>query len=384
MEYGNGTTNQLIWQSQNNRYHNMNFDVRPDNVNVNVAVLSGYVQPNDRILDVGCGEGKLGAILKDKNCTLYGIDMDAEAAAYAESKNNYKKVYLFNIESADAQSPSYAELLGFEEKFDCIALVDVLEHLINPTQAVLNVLPLLKKSGKLLISVPNVNNADIFLNLLRDRFNYCEAGVLDNTHTKYFTKRSFVEWIQQINTVYNTAIDCTHVGSIFGYTDYLEKVKEAYPKTYQFIQMNPYFHVIQHMYVLTVTDPAENKELSGLQELLNQEPTDLVTVLEQLLSGQSVNCPIAVLPNERKILTEMAESAQRGWESAKQALDDAAAYQKRLEAMNTENARKIEKAQERIRKLETENAGLKDANKDLKNANRELVNTLYGPYKKDK
>ena len=54
-------------------------------------------------------------------------------------------------------------------------MIDILEHVINPTRVIENSVRYLKDKGKILISVPNVNNADIFLNLLNDHFNYREA-----------------------------------------------------------------------------------------------------------------------------------------------------------------------------------------------------------------
>ncbi|MDO4556319.1 MAG: class I SAM-dependent methyltransferase, partial [Lachnospiraceae bacterium] len=183
MEYGNGTTNQLVWRETENRYHNEEFLVTPDNPNVNVAILSGYVKSGDKILDIGCGEGKFGKILSEKKCEMTGVDLDEAAAQIAKQRSGYNHVYLFNVENDEIPE----EFLRFkEEKFDKIAMLDVLEHVINPTAVIYNIIPFLKDSGSILISIPNVNNADILLGLLNDKFNYREAGVLDNTHTKYF------------------------------------------------------------------------------------------------------------------------------------------------------------------------------------------------------
>ena len=96
-----------------------------------------------------------------------------------------------------------------------------------------------------------MNNADIFLNLLNDHFNYREAGVLDNTHTKYFTRHSFIEWIEDINSTADFALDCEYIGSTFGETEFMQEVEKKYPNVYELIQLNPWFNAIQHLFVLT-------------------------------------------------------------------------------------------------------------------------------------
>ena len=62
MEFGNGKKNQLVWRSSENRYHNEEFKVNEDNDNVNVAILARQVNAESTVLDIGCGEGKFGAM----------------------------------------------------------------------------------------------------------------------------------------------------------------------------------------------------------------------------------------------------------------------------------------------------------------------------------
>ena len=87
MEFGNGKKNQLVWRSSENRYHNEEFKVNEDNDNVNVAILARQVNAESTVLDIGCGEGKFGAMLLNKKCQLYGIDIDSEAWRVCHRKN---------------------------------------------------------------------------------------------------------------------------------------------------------------------------------------------------------------------------------------------------------------------------------------------------------
>jgi 2-polyprenyl-3-methyl-5-hydroxy-6-metoxy-1,4-benzoquinol methylase len=72
---------------------------------------------------------------------------------------------------------------------------DVLEHLINPKHILEELFKKLEPSGILIISVPNIANIFVRVNLLFGRFDYTEKGILDKTHLRFFTQKSFKELI---------------------------------------------------------------------------------------------------------------------------------------------------------------------------------------------
>jgi hypothetical protein len=47
--------------------------------------------------------------------------------------------------------------------------------------------------GHLVVSVPNIANWAMRLNLLLGRFDYTDRGILDRTHLRFFTVRSLAE-----------------------------------------------------------------------------------------------------------------------------------------------------------------------------------------------
>lgn len=347
MEYGNGETNQLVWKQTENRYHHEEDGLTLDNLNVNISVLGKRIADGSTVLDVGCGEGKLYKLLQEKNCSVYAIEIDKASIQYAKEKKRYIDIYNFNVEKPDENKVEYERFRNNGVEYDYIVLADILEHTINPTKVLLEVSGVLKKDGKVLISVPNVNNADIVLNLLRGRFNYREAGILDNTHTKYFTKSSFVEWIDNVNQSQNGVLyDCEYLGGIYGLTDYMEHVKKEMPLVYQFIQLNPEYNVIQNMFVLYRKEPGS--ELPLLQELLGEERVDLVRVLsdyfqkgadeeyEREISG------IRMLPNERVIMEARAHGAETGWKECDEKLTEALATIENLKRQNAELEQAVE------------------------------------------
>ena len=49
--------------------------------------------------------------------------------------------------------------------------------------------------GLLIISVPNVAHLWVRLQLLLGRFDYADRGILDRTHLRFFTRRSFAAFL---------------------------------------------------------------------------------------------------------------------------------------------------------------------------------------------
>ena len=321
MEYGNGKKNDLIWKTTENRYHNDTFNVDEENENVNVSILAKQVFPKSTLLDIGCGEGKLGKILKNKGCILYGVDTDPKALDYIQKNKIYYQVYNFNLEYLEESNVDYVKFLQEKPMFDYVALIDILEHIINPTCFFEKAVSFLKEHGKILISIPNINNADILLNLLNGRFNYQQSGILDNTHAKYFTKRSFIEWIDEMNQISKDYVfDCIYLGGTFGDTEYLTQVKQNMPMLYDFLQLNPDYHTIQHLFLLEKISKKDGQHLVNLSNLLQEEMPNLACVLNQYLTkGMDQKylkkfSDTSILPNERNILTARMESAEKGWQ----------------------------------------------------------------------
>lgn len=318
MEYGNGEVNHLVWRTVENRYHHEETELTLDNLNVNISVLGKRIKEGSSVLDVGCGEGKAGKLLLPKNCLMYGIEIDESAIAYAMEHSGYEDIFLFNVENPLLSEREYKRFIDQNILFDYIIIADVLEHTINPTKVIEEVSKYLKYDGEILISIPNVNNADIVLNLLRGRFNYMEAGILDNTHTKYFTKGSFVEWVADMNTLFpDFKYDCQYIGGIYGLTNYLEKVKKEMPLVFEFIQLNPEYSVIQNLFVMTKR--RDFQEVKHIHELLEEKRVDLVTVLSDYLERGmddrfiELIGGVKLLPNERVILEERAIASEKGW-----------------------------------------------------------------------
>lgn len=134
------------------------------------------------ILEIGCGDGGVGAVLKKQfECMAIGIELSDAAAEKARVHLDH--VYVDNIETMD--------LSGLGCTFDVIVANDVLEHLIDPWSAVSRLRPLLNDGGRFVASIPNIRcYKALFKLIFKAEWQYCDAGILDRTHLRFFTKSS--------------------------------------------------------------------------------------------------------------------------------------------------------------------------------------------------
>ncbi len=142
-----------------------------------------------QILDIGCGTGKLGSLLKaehpDRNVT--GVEMNAVVAAEAGAVLD--AVVVGDIQQMSLPFPSAS--------FDCIVLADVLEHTVDPSAILCAVRPLLRSKGLLVCSIPNMRHYTAILQLLRKGWEYADYGLFDRTHLRFFSRRSMERLLQE-------------------------------------------------------------------------------------------------------------------------------------------------------------------------------------------
>lgn len=153
--------------------------------------LIRMVTEGSKVLDVGCASGVLGEYLAvELKCVVTGVDFDEGALRIARSRNCFHQVQKLDLENID--------ITVFNgERFDFIVLGDVVEHVNSSKVALAELVKCLKPEGKLLISLPNVAHGSIKLNLLSDRFAYTAEGILDETHKRFYTINSIVDFCDE-------------------------------------------------------------------------------------------------------------------------------------------------------------------------------------------
>ncbi len=149
--------------------------------------IISLINSNQKILDIGCFKGYIAKELKEKNCKIIGIELDKEAAK--EASKYCDQVINTDIEKLNFSFPN--------EYFDYIIIADVIEHIRNPEELLIKIKPYLKKTGSVIISTGNIANWYIRLNLLLGRFDYKDRGLLDKTHVRLYTLKSFKDLINK-------------------------------------------------------------------------------------------------------------------------------------------------------------------------------------------
>jgi 2-polyprenyl-3-methyl-5-hydroxy-6-metoxy-1,4-benzoquinol methylase len=133
-----------------------------------------------RVLDVGCGAGRLGEALKARQpAEVVGIEFDEQAAAGAKSRLD--RVLVGDVEKLQ---PDFAA-----GSFDAVICGDILEHLRDPRILIERVRTWLKPDGCLIASIPNVRHHSVVSSLLAGNWTYESAGLLDRDHVQFFTRR---------------------------------------------------------------------------------------------------------------------------------------------------------------------------------------------------
>lgn len=144
---------------------------------------------NQRVLDVGCGEGFFAEQLKENGNEVTGVDA-LESPIHIAAMQEY-----FQADLQLGLASVAAKLRGKE--FDKVLLLDVLEHLNHPERVLRDILPLLRPSGgSVIVSVPNVANIFVRLSLLFGRFDYTDRGIMDRTHVRFYTRKTASELLE--------------------------------------------------------------------------------------------------------------------------------------------------------------------------------------------
>lgn len=165
-------------------------------------------QSSVRLLDVGTASGMLGKRFFNRGIHLTGIEINPDYAAIATPY--YDEFYCLNIENVPPNV-----LLNQ----DIVVCADIFEHLPDPGKVLRNLVILQKPGTQFFVSVPNVANFWIRLNLLLGKFNYTENGILDRSHLRFFTSKTFRQLLKdsnlEITKLEVTPIPLTRVSSFF-------------------------------------------------------------------------------------------------------------------------------------------------------------------------
>src|SRR6185369_7057776 len=142
-----------------------------------------------RILDFGCGKGKIfGELLMlNPQAEIIGVDVSRKALDFTKKK--FPKQKFYKISDGDK--------LPFQtNSFDFIIASDVLEHVYDTENVFSELARILKKNGKILISVPYNGKLK---NTLITLFFYEFVFDPYSPHIRFFSKKSLRACLEKVS-----------------------------------------------------------------------------------------------------------------------------------------------------------------------------------------
>ena len=124
-------------------------DILRDKLLVKMFQMYGSVElMNARVIDIGCGYGWLLDYF-DSAQRVCGSDISEHASEVAQKRSPNREFKVADIQNG----------VAFEDKFDLVLAINVIEHLPNPEAGIKGICEALKPGGITLVHLPTINNA---------------------------------------------------------------------------------------------------------------------------------------------------------------------------------------------------------------------------------
>jgi SAM-dependent methyltransferase len=142
------------------------------------ALLLAEVRPGERVLDLGCGAGRFVAALRDAGARSVGVELAAAALERARR----------NVPGADLRLVAPDGSLPLDHgEVDVVWCSEVLEHVPDTVGFLTEARRVLRRGGRLLLTVPDHGRAKrTLLALARYDAHYDPLG----QHLRFYTRRS--------------------------------------------------------------------------------------------------------------------------------------------------------------------------------------------------
>lgn len=139
------------------------------------------------LLDVGGGDGGTSRYLLEHGRATSALVLDPHHASEDQPPLAFSRL------SADDQDA----LKSLTQTFDTVFFLDVLEHLLDPWETLKSVRHALRDGGRLVVCMPNARFIALTVPLVvKGRFDYKPAGIMDRTHLRWFTRATTIELVE--------------------------------------------------------------------------------------------------------------------------------------------------------------------------------------------
>tara|TARA_Y100000816_G_scaffold122065_1_gene85789 strand:- start:25741 stop:26658 length:918 start_codon:yes stop_codon:yes gene_type:complete len=141
-----------------------------------------YLKKTHHVLDIGCSTGHWLNTIKPYVKKVYGLELNKDHSAFV---NKELKIDCFNDEIKNYNA---------ENKFDIISFFQVFEHIPNPKDFLMHVKKRIKKNGKIIIELPNLDDPLIFYDNNEDYKNFYYR----RPHEFYYNKKSLLRLLRSV------------------------------------------------------------------------------------------------------------------------------------------------------------------------------------------
>lgn len=175
------------------------------NIWAEFSVFRNYIKDGDRVLDLGCGNGRLLELLKDKKIDYIGVDGSGNLIKIAQEKYPRNKFLL-----ADAFSLPFPD-----NSFDKVFAIAILHHIPSKEYRLCflkEVKRVLQSDGLLILTVWDIWRREALLAIIKyfflkltgkSQFDFGDVFVKWGRKTKryyhYFTKKELFNLIRKLN-----------------------------------------------------------------------------------------------------------------------------------------------------------------------------------------
>lgn len=138
------------WGNPQRRAETVNYDLRHKRVKIYRRILQKLAElypQKGYLLDVGCAKGVFLDVARRDGWQPVGLEVSSFASQYAHENFDLE---VFTGTLGEAPWP--------DGSFDVITLLDVVEHLLDPSSVISQARRLLKDGGILIIETPNANS----------------------------------------------------------------------------------------------------------------------------------------------------------------------------------------------------------------------------------
>jgi 2-polyprenyl-3-methyl-5-hydroxy-6-metoxy-1,4-benzoquinol methylase len=146
-----------------------------------------------KVVDVGGAAGSTLSAIRQMTPEAATICLDADEHSLDRARARGHQTVLCDLNR---------EIPNVFDDCDVVLFLDILEHLNDPWAVLARIAGRLRPNTTVVVSLPNVRYWSVSLDLvLRGRWKLQDAGVLDRTHLRFFTRSTGVELVKNSGLV---------------------------------------------------------------------------------------------------------------------------------------------------------------------------------------